>query len=106
MIKQRTAVLIPFPRPPARQADGSMERLRRALLVLDAALTEQRNAVSQWQGALGELRGSVGGLGTTLCSYQNALSALDGKVEALKTHSERLAAWSDDIPRSAATTPE
>jgi DNA/RNA-binding domain of Phe-tRNA-synthetase-like protein len=58
------------------------ERLRRALLQLDAALAEQRTAVTAWRAALADLGGSVNGL-------RGSFETLQGRLDSLKTQLQR-----------------
>ena len=94
-----TAVIIPFPRavPPAVAPADPAERLRTALLALDAALKAQLQAVAGWRGALGELQGSVQNLKTSLHGYNDRLAALGGQVDTANAESRRLEAWADGV---------
>ncbi len=101
-----TGNVIPFPLParaPADTADqplaaeDAQERLRRALIALNAALASQREAVAGWRGALGNLRGSVQDLNTSLQSYNSKLGALGERVGTLHTEAKRLEAWADGV---------
>ncbi len=78
----RSADIIPFPVkvlsitvqlvPPATAPSYDAaslepsERLKRALETLNAALAEQKRAVSDWRGTLVDLGDSVSGLGSSL----------------------------------------
>ncbi|MGH7041920.1 MAG: hypothetical protein ACREFY_07295 [Acetobacteraceae bacterium] len=74
--------------------DG-VERLRRALAMLDAALAEQRAAVETWRDGLIVLRGSVTRLGGSLRAYRDQLSGLRGRTEDAHAEALRLEAWAD-----------
>jgi glutathione S-transferase len=108
MILPTTATIIPFPRPAREQAEppapadqeaaaDPQERLRRALIALNAALATQREAVAGWRGALGDLRGSVQDLNTSLQSYNSKLGALGERVGTVNTEAKRLEAWADRV---------
>jgi len=86
------ATIIPFPSRPAPDASA---RLRAALVDLDRALAEQREAVTQWGAALSALRSSVGGLGGAMRRYQDRLGSLQDDTAALHTQALRLSAWAD-----------
>ena len=61
-----STTIIAFPRPklaPEGATPAAPERLQRALAALELALAEQRSAVAKWRQSLGELHGSVQGLG-------------------------------------------
>ena len=99
MSEQASATIIAFPRPKAPAASGAAadgpERLRIALLALDAALAEQRAAVTAWREGLAALRGSVQGLGQSLGRYQSRLGALAEDVGGLHREARRLEDWAD-----------
>lgn len=112
MSDEASAEIIPFrPRkpavtiPPALGSGGTLQseapneaqvRLVRALQSLDAALAEQRAAVSAWRGALGQLRTTVHGLSKSVQSYRGSLETLDAKVTSLRGEAQRLEQWADD----------
>jgi hypothetical protein len=102
-----SAEIIPFPsRPPAPAplpvrapggditADGA-ERLRRALAMLDQALSAQRDAIGTWREELALLRGSVVGLDRSLRGYHANLAELRARTGALHGEAQRLEAWAD-----------
>jgi hypothetical protein len=79
-----SAEIIPFPvRRAALPTDGGQERLRRALLALDAAVAGQRNAVAAWRGALADLGAAMAGLSASMQHYHGSLATLDGRVTGL-----------------------
>jgi hypothetical protein len=84
-----SAQIIPFPlRRPARPTGDGQERLRRALIALDAAVAGQRDAVAAWRGALADLGTVMAGLGDSMQRYRGSLDALDSRVVGL--HAEAL----------------
>lgn len=89
MAEQRSAEIIPFP---IRKAANGQQRLQRALTVLNGALGDQRQAVMQWRGAVGDLQGSMSRLGGSVQLYQARLSALREKIGALHDEATRQAA--------------
>ena len=101
-----SAQIIPFPsrRPatPVRRqpndavpADDGQERLRRALKSLDAAVSEQRDAVAAWRGALADLGTVMAGLGQSVQRYRGSLDALDGRVAGLNAQAVQLERTAD-----------
>jgi septal ring factor EnvC (AmiA/AmiB activator) len=107
-----TAVIIAFParvRPPspqpaAPQAAGLQaaepqpeDRLARALASLNAAVMEQRTAISSWRAALGELKTSTSGLDESLQRYRTNLQSLGTSVSELQAKSWTLEAWADGV---------
>jgi hypothetical protein len=93
MAEQRSAEIIPFP---IRRAANDPQRLHRALSVLNGALAEQRQVVTQWRGAVGDLQGSVRRLGGSVQLYQARLVALREKVGALHDEAVRQATRFED----------
>ena len=94
--KNTTASIIPFPRrvaPPATN-DGH-ERLRRAMVALEAAVASQRIAVAEWRKALGDLRTTMSGLGDSMRRYGGSLDALGERVGALHTQAQQLERTAD-----------
>ena len=89
--REGSAEVIPFPARPAADA----ERLRRALAALDRALSDQRQAVSTWRGALGDLREAMAGLGGRVATYQGELGKLAGGVSGLNARATWLRDWAD-----------
>jgi hypothetical protein len=97
-----SAQIIPFPsRRPATPTDAmptgalptgdGQERLRRALLALDAAVSEQRVAVAAWRGALADLGTVMHGLGESV----QRLDALDSRVAGLNAQAVQLERTAD-----------
>ncbi len=66
------------------------ERLRQALLQLDAALDEQRAAVAEFRSHLGELGGAVSGLETSLRNYVCQLTTTQSDVLAAHESARQL----------------
>jgi len=97
MSEQTTATIIPFPQPKATpQAEGDPQvRLQRALEALDLAVAEQRAAVAKWRASLGELRGTVQGLGQSVGAYHARLGTLADDVMALNRQARQMEAWAD-----------
>lgn len=91
-----TASIIPFPRraPPPAMPDGH-ERLRRAMIALEAAVATQRVAVAEWRKALGDLRTTMSGLGDSMRRYRGSLDALGERVGALHTQAQQLERTAD-----------
>jgi hypothetical protein len=77
-------------------AGGTQERLARALLALDAAMTEQRTAVAAWRHALSDLSTTMRGLSSSVQRYRGSLASLDAKVAGLRHEADRLERWADD----------
>jgi ABC-type transporter Mla subunit MlaD len=91
-----SAEIIPFPlrRAPPPGGDGQ-ERLRRALLALDAAVTGQRNAVATWRRALADLGTVMAGLGESMQRYRGSLDRLGGGVATLHAQAAQLERTAD-----------
>jgi hypothetical protein len=111
MSEQASATIIAFPRmkvaplpAPTEMATAAptephdpRERLRLALLALDRAVADQRAAVAKWRESLGELHGSVRGLGQSLRTYNERLGALAHDVTGLNREARRMEAWADGV---------
>ena len=108
MSAQATAQIIPFPiaaearvsQAPAepvapRPRDEQQERLTRALASLDAALAEQRIAMSGWRESLDHLRKATTGLGLSMQRYHRTLGKLGTDVSDLHAKSVQLERWAD-----------
>jgi len=97
----RTADILPFrPRQPAPLAaepvlSQGQERLARALDALNAALAEQRVAMTAWRQALSELKTSTGGLSDSLQRYRTNLSNLNDGLSSLRIQAEALESWAE-----------
>ena len=90
------AEIIPFPpRRAVLPSESGQERLRRALLALDAAVAGQRSAVAAWRGALADLSTVVSGLGESMQRYRGSLETLDGRVAGLHAHAVQLEQTAD-----------
>jgi hypothetical protein len=91
-----SAQIIPFPlRQPAPQTVDGQERLRRALIALDAAVAGQRDAVAAWRGALADLGTVMAGLGDSMQRYRGSLDALDTRVAGLHAEAVQLERTAD-----------
>jgi hypothetical protein len=91
-----SAKIIPFPaRQAAHPPESGQERLRRALLTLDAAMAAQRDAVVVWRGALADLGTVMSGLGESVQRYRGSLDMLDGRVASLHAEAVRLERTAD-----------
>ena len=89
------ATIIPFPqRDPAVAGEA---RLSQALGALDAALEEQRRALSDWRFAMTELGIGVAALSHSLAGYKDSLGLVETKLGGLHEQSARLAAWADGV---------
>lgn len=86
--------VLPFPPP----ADPTL-RLRRAVLALDRALSEQRTAVSTWRNALADLKATMTRLGNNTEAYRSALGRL---AESVSTLQERMSALAGTMGRAEA----
>jgi ABC-type transporter Mla subunit MlaD len=88
--------IIPFPsrRPLAPPEDGQ-DRLRRALLNLDAAVAGQREAVAAWRSAIADLGTVVAGLGDSMRRYRGSLDSLDRRVANLHAQAVQLERTAD-----------
>ncbi len=112
MSAQATAQIIPFPiaaearlsqapaepvvsNPESRARDEQQERLTRALASLDAALAEQRIAMSGWRESLDHLRKATTGLGLSMQRYHRTLGKLGTDVSDLHAKSVQLERWAD-----------
>jgi hypothetical protein len=89
MAEQRSAEIIPFP---VRRGANDQQRLQRALTALNGALIDQRQAVTQWRGVVGDLQGSVRRLGGSVQLYQARLAALREKIGTLPNETNTQAA--------------
>ncbi len=107
-----SAEIIPFPLPrpevsvtaavaDATASTDAQARLFRALQALDAAVSEQRTAVTAWRGALAELSTTMQGLGDSVQRYHGSLASLDDKVSTLHSEATRLEQWADETLASA-----
>jgi hypothetical protein len=103
MPERTSATIIAFPRlqaaapSPLPAADDPHARLQRALEALELALADQRVAVARWRASLGELHGSVQGLGTSLTGLHDRLGTLAEGVDGLNRDARRLEAWADGV---------
>ena len=108
MSESSTAEIIQFPSrpstPPATvsartpsEPTAAEARLARALAGLNDALTQQRAAVAAWKASLATLSTSTGRLAASLRGYHDTLGRLDARVATLRTESQKLEAWADDV---------
>jgi hypothetical protein len=80
----RSADIIRFPRPASvADAEEPGERLRRALVALEAAVAQQRSAVAAWRGGLDGLDGTMRGLRAALMGCDAQLGVVRGRVDAV-----------------------
>ena len=94
------ATIIPFPvRKRAAPVPGvpaaADDRLARALANLNAALAEQRAAVTAWRSVMGELKASTSGLQDSLQRYSANLGTLGESVSTLRDRARSLEHWAD-----------
>ena len=66
------------------------DRLRLALRKLEAALDDQRAAIAEFQGDLQALRGSVGGMGSSLDDFRSGLGHVQMALTAAGSAARRL----------------
>lgn len=78
-----------------RAKDAQQERLSRALASLDAALAEQRVAMSGWRESIDHLRKATTGLGLSMQRYHRTLGKLGTDVSDLHAKSVQLERWAD-----------
>jgi hypothetical protein len=91
-----SAKIIPFPqRGSAAPSEDGQERLRRALLNLDAAVASQREAVAAWRSAIADLGTVMAGLGDSMKRYRGSLDTLDRRVANLHAQAMRLEQTAD-----------
>jgi ABC-type transporter Mla subunit MlaD len=96
-----SAQIIPFPRRgQAKPSDEGQERLRRALLNLDAAVAGQREAVAAWRSAISDLGTVMAGLGDSMKRYRNSLDRLDSRVANLHAQAVQLERTADTMAAS------
>lgn len=85
-----TAELIAYP-------DSTERRLRRALRKLDAALSDQRQAVAAFRSQIGALSGAVVQLGDRAESLRGALAGAAAEAERARAASRELAATAEKM---------
>jgi hypothetical protein len=111
MDERPSAEIIQFPRscaPAPSQpvvnptAEQARIRLLAALASLEAALAGQREAVARWRSNVGELRGTMAGLGCSMQRYRDGLGVLGTRVATLNGEARRLEQWSGDGERAMA----
>lgn len=100
--ENRSAAIIPFPiRPKPVRVQPAVatpeDRLARALASLNAALADQRTAVSAWRDVLGELKATTSGLDENLQRYRSNLRSLGTSVSALHAKVRSLEQWADGV---------
>ena len=93
MPTRSSADIIQFP---TRTPDPAL-RLRTALVALDAAVRQQREAAATWRSAIGDLRTTMNSLGTSLHTYRDSVDALGTKVETLTQTARRLQADAESL---------
>lgn len=89
----------------AGTADAGQGRLRRALERLNAASTQQRQAVTGWRQALSDLQVSMRALDQRLTRYRDQLDQLQTDVTDLHGHAQRLERWASHAERRDFSTP-
>jgi hypothetical protein len=82
-------------------ASHTQERLARALLALDRAITEQRTSVAAWRNALSDLSITMRSLSGSVQRYRSSLESLDAKVCGLRGEANRLERWADEAQTEA-----
>ncbi len=87
--------LAPVPARASADIQDPQQRLQRALAALDRAVADQRIAVAKWRDSLGQLRGSVQGLGQSLGRYNERLSFVAEEMRGLHREARRLEALAD-----------
>lgn len=92
-----SAAIIPFPRLPVLPDETPQQRLDRALAGLSEALRTQQTAAAAWRDALGQLSGTVAGLGTSLEAYRATLGSLADGAGSVNAQARQLEAWADDV---------
>lgn len=90
-----SAEILLFPQPAPAAPPPPKERLRAALAQLDAALDEQRDAVTEFQSHLGALKQAMAGLETSLHRYACQLDTTQSDVLAAHEGARKLEATAD-----------
>jgi hypothetical protein len=85
-------LLFPQRAPAAAPTPSPEERLRLALAQLDAALDDQRAAIAEFRGHLGELGGAVSGLEDSMRKYVCQLTTTQSDVLAAQESARKLEA--------------
>ncbi|WP_421994204.1 hypothetical protein [Roseococcus sp.] len=88
------AQILAFPQKP-------QDRLRAALRSLEAALTEQKEAVGALRGSLAALGGAVSGLETRVQDYRGALAGTARELDGARASARRLEATADGWAKQA-----
>jgi hypothetical protein len=83
--------------PATAEAISPEARLARALAGLNEAVNTQREAITAWRAALGDLQTVTGRLGESLRTYHDNLGNLSSRVARLRTESVKLATWADGV---------
>jgi hypothetical protein len=90
------ATIIQFPvRKPADTIPAD-DPLTVSLANLNAALRQQRAAVTAWRSVIGELRTSTIGLHESLQRYSASLGTLGDSVSVLRGQARALEQWADN----------
>ncbi len=97
----RTASIIPFPSRAKPATPAPEQRLAVALASLNAALAEQRVAVTAWREVLAELKTTTAGLHEGLQRYRGNLAALGDSVSAVGAKARLLEEWADSVAAQA-----
>jgi septal ring factor EnvC (AmiA/AmiB activator) len=90
-----TASVIAFPSRVGPVVPRPDDRLARALDSLNAAMQEQRAALSAWQRSLTSLKSATSGLDGSLRQYQSSLKSISGSVSDLQVKARALEKWAD-----------
>jgi len=97
------AEIIPFP---AQNRAQSADRLDRALVRLNAALTEQSAAITAWHTQLERLRLGLGALRRSLEDQNARLGTAKQGVAELHAQACRLQVWADGVLAVEAVSPD
>ena len=93
-----SAEILQFPARPPPPADDPQERLRRALLALDAAVAGQRTAIAAWRKALSDLGTVIASLGQSMQGYRGSLDTLGGRIARLHAEAVQFEQTADAAP--------
>lgn len=97
MDEDDTGRVIPFPIERVRQPARGQERLAAALASLEAALTEQREAMANFRATLGELGAAVNALEGGAIGFSTRLGTLHRQVGSVNRSARELEAWADGV---------
>jgi ABC-type transporter Mla subunit MlaD len=97
MQQDSTGQVIPFPLERIRTRDGGSDRLAAALDSLEAALAEQRAAMTGFRESLGQLGAAVHALEGGAVGLSTRLGALHRQVGTVNQSARDLEAWADRV---------